>query len=53
MGNQVDKGGEANKSSNKITIKKSENVKNSKPAKKENLFSEDKLFENYESNFLN
>jgi hypothetical protein len=60
MGNQIDKGGEPkNNNNNKITSKKSENVNvnlsdaNKKSnAKNENLFAEDKLFENYESIYI-
>lgn len=54
MGNQIDKGGESKKSSNKITSKNNESMnvnegRKKLTVKKENLYAEDKLFENYES----
>jgi hypothetical protein len=53
MGNQVDKASESQKTQktqNKITKKSDIKVNNkTKPVKKENLYAEDKLFENFES----
>lgn len=53
MGNQVEKGSASQKTqkTQKITEKKSEVKENPKikTVKRENLYAEDKLFENYES----